>query len=194
MSYPVPNIHVTMSARSELGPATEGACFPPGRRVHAVIHLSFDITVSPTTRSFLSSSQSLPPCSRLQARTRTVGRSRLYTVHFPPTRRRRNPCHCLPNPCLPTAVSMSSRLFSVLLLQSALALLVQGTIYVRRQARKVSYEHALTAMQPHGLFMTDYEAPPRLDVQWRPVVHGGMARRRRRPASLRHRCLPCRAI
>ena len=70
---------------------------------------------------------------------------------------------------------MSSRLFSVLLLQSALALLVQGTIYVRRQARKVSYEHALTAMQPHGPFMTDYKAPPRLDVQWRPVVHGGMA-------------------
>ena len=107
--------------------------FSPGHSDHPSRACS-DISRSqvfdlPTSRSFL---QSLRLCSRLQARTRTAGRSRLYTVHFPPTRRRRNPC-----PCLPTAISMTSRFFSVLLLQSALALLVQGTIYVRCQARMV---------------------------------------------------------
>ena len=70
---------------------------------------------------------------------------------------------------------MNAKVFSVLLLQSVLAVLVQGTIYVRCQARKVSYAHALTAVHAHGPFMTDYEASSRLDVQWWPVVHSGMA-------------------
>ena len=171
MSYLVPNIHVTMSARSELGPATEGACFPPGRRVHAVIHLSFNITVSPTTRSFVSSSQSLLHVPVLGYRPEPELSDDLACTQFT----------FLPHDAGATLV-LVFRPLSAWPLGSSPCCSCRAPLlcWCRVPSTCVakfawSYEHALTAMHPHGHFMTDYEAPPRLDVQWWPVVHGGMA-------------------